>query len=239
MKRPPEQILQFKVALRHISPAVWRRIQVPADYNFWELHVAIQDAMGWRDCHLHVFRIRNPKTREEDSIGIPDDEYDDNPAFPGCEVPVARYFTKPGAAAHYEYDFGDGWEHDVVLEDVLEPERGKKYPRCLAGERACPPEDCGGVPGYERFLKVIADPEDEEHESMLEWAGGEFDPEAFHPKKVRFENPRKRFELAFGGGESEHRRFERGEGRGHKVIDRARPIGEASARRADVSYTCT
>ena len=194
---------QFRIALREIEPEVWRRIVVPARYSFWDLHVAIQDSMGWLDYHLHTFRVRNPVTGDIDQIGIPDDDAfeGDEPWLPGWEIPMTAYFQQPGDRADYDYDFGDGWEHDVVLEQIVSRIPGKKYPICLDGARACPPEDCGGVSGYEDMLQVLRDPSHEEHERMLEWVGGCYDPKKFDPTKVRFESPMKRWRLAFEGEE--------------------------------------
>ena len=193
------QVYQFKVGLLEIAPPIWRRIQVPETYSFWDLHVAIQDAMGWLDYHLHLFRIRKPGTGEVVQIGIPDDDpfEGDEPILPGWEVPMARYFTRPGVVARYDYDFGDGWEHAITLEAILPRQKGKKYPLCLGGAQACPPEDCGGIGGYEDLLALIRDPSHEEHENMLQWLGGRFDPEKFDAKKVKFDNPAKRWQLAF------------------------------------------
>ena len=164
---------QFKVTLKGIEPTVWRRIVVPATYSFWDLHVAIQDSMGWLDCHLHAFRLRSPESDEAVEIGIPDDDVFEGvePFLPGWEIPIAAYFGKPGARAEYEYDFGDGWEHEVVLEEITVRAPKVKYPICLDGSGACPPEDCGGVPGYEEMLTALRDPTHEEHESILEWVG--------------------------------------------------------------------
>jgi hypothetical protein len=191
--------LQLRVTLTEVEPPVWRRIEVPANYTFWDLHVAIQDAMGWLDYHLHVFRVLNPVTGGTDEIGIPDeDAFEDDPVcLAGWEVPVALYFETVGTHATYKYDFGDGWVHDVELEAVGCRQAGTKYPRCLDGQRACPPEDCGGPHGYARLLETIADPTDDEYESMLEWLGGAFDAEAFSCRKVRFENPNVRWRIAF------------------------------------------
>jgi len=195
------QAYQFKVTLKGVAPPVWRRIQVPATYSFWDLHVAIQDAMGWLDYHLHAFRIPHADSKEALEIGIPDeDAFGDDPDFlPGCEFPVARHFLVPGESCLYTYDFGDDWEHEIVFEQAVPREKGGKYPRCIAGEQACPPEDCGGPWGYEEFLDAIDDPEHEEHESMLRWVGGKFDAEVFDPRRVRFDSPRARWRLAFLG----------------------------------------
>jgi Plasmid pRiA4b ORF-3-like protein len=195
-----QSTLQFRITLRHIEPRIWRRIEVPASYSFWDLHVAIQDAMGWLDYHLHVFRVRNPETRQDEEIGIPDDDpFEGDPVYlPGWKVPISEYFYLGGTRAEYEYDFGDGWEHDLELEAVGHREAGTKYPRCLAGERACPPEDCGGPPGYERLLGILSNPADEEYDEMSNWVGGPFDAQAFDPERVRFDNPKVRWRKAFG-----------------------------------------
>ncbi len=189
----------FRVSLKEIEPTIWRRLEVPASYSFWDLHVAIQDAMGWLDYHLHVFRVANPETGRIEEIGIPDKEaFEGDPvSLPGWEIPLAEYFIKPGDRADYEYDFGDGWEHEIVLEKIQPRVPKTKCPRCLEGARACPPEDCGGVGGYESMLEIIFDPSHEEHESTMTWLGGSFDPELFDPKKVKFDNPKKRWNIAF------------------------------------------
>ena len=197
-KRDPSRdlVLQFKVSLRDISPPVWRRLQVPASYSFWDLHVAIQDAMGWLDCHLHEFQIRNPSTGESDLIGIVDD--DAPPAMKaGWDIPVVRHFTLENRKARYCYDFGDDWEHDVELEWILPRELSQDYPLCIAGRRACPPEDCGGPAGYERFLVAISRPSHEDHEVMVQWIGRPFDAERFDETAVRFDDPQERWNTAF------------------------------------------
>ena len=194
--------LEFQILLREIEPSVWRRIEVPASYSFWDLHVAIQDVMGWQDYHLHAFRVRNRATGQLDQIGIPnEDRFEDEPEFlAGWVVPVADYLSQPGDSAVYEYDFGDGWEHHLILDAVQRRRAGVRYPRCLAGGRACPPEDCGGPGGYAEFLETIADPDHEEHASTLAWVGGRFNPEAFDCRRVRFADPKRRWRIAFAGG---------------------------------------
>jgi hypothetical protein len=193
-----KKVFQFKISLRNIKPEIWRRIVVPANYSFWDLHVAIQDSMGWLDSHLHAFNVKKPDSGMSEQIGIPDDDYmDDELVFlPGWEILIAKYFHKPGDNASYEYDFGDAWEHEIILEMIGERGPKTKYPQCLDGARACPPEDCGGTDGYNELLTIIADPSDEEHESTMEWLGGKYDPEKFNNTKVRFDNPKKRLKEA-------------------------------------------
>lgn len=120
-------IYQFRVTLLGIEPAIWRRIQVPENYSFWDLHVAIQDAMGWLDYHLHEFRIKSPYGRRNVEIGIPDTGTGRD-VLAGWKVPVADYFDKPGVAVAYDYDFGDGWQHEVLLEGILLKEPSVKFP---------------------------------------------------------------------------------------------------------------
>ncbi len=197
----PKRVYQFKIELEEITPTIWRRIQVPETYSFWDLHVAIQDAMGWLDSHLHLFQIRRKHSHAATEIGFPDDYAveGDPEILPGWEISISSYFHDVGVTADYEYDFGDGWRHKIVLEGILLREKGRKYPRCIGGAGRCPPEDCGGVHGYYRVLEVLADPGDEEHESMLEWLGGAYDPQYFAAGKVKFDNPTKRWKIAFSG----------------------------------------
>jgi hypothetical protein len=187
-------VYQFKITLDGISPPIWRRIQVPGNYTFFDLHVAIQDAMGWLDYHLHSFTITDPRSGEDVELGLPDDE-SIGIALPGWEHRISDYFTLENKKAEYAYDFGDDWKHKVVLEKILPAEPGVEYPICTAGKRACPPEDVGGIYGYMDFLDVINNPNDEQHKDMLRWAGGKFDPEHFNPKEVKFRDPQKAFEI--------------------------------------------
>jgi Plasmid pRiA4b ORF-3-like protein len=194
---PAKLVLQFKITLQGIEPPIWRRIQVPDSYSFWDLHVAIQDAMGWEDYHLHAFRMSDPDTNEMVEIGIPEeDDFGGEDVIPGWEVGVADLLA-PGGIVPYEYDFGDSWEHEVELENVLPAEAGVSYPRCLDGARACPLEDCGGVQGYEEMLRILANPKHAEHESVVEWIGPGFDPEDFDPAEVTFDDPGERWAFAF------------------------------------------
>jgi hypothetical protein len=195
----PNTAHRFHIELEGIDPPIWRRIRLPSSYSFWDLHVAIQDAMGWLDCHLHLFHVRNPETGELESIGIPDDEpYLDEPlCLPGWDVSIARYFVNEGDTASYEYDFGDDWRHTVVLEGVDPIREGDRPLACLGGERRCPPEDCGGIHGYAEMLEVIADVTHSEHQEMLQWLGGAYDPEVFLASDVKFDDPTERWRQAF------------------------------------------
>jgi hypothetical protein len=203
-RRRPELVHQFLIVLTGTDPLVWRRIQVPERYSFWDLHVAIQDAMGWLDYHLHEFRLPDARDKQDVSIGIPTDEDPaDGPVLPGWEVSLSRFFdrhTLHAPTATYTYDFGDEWQHVVVYEGMEPAEEALSYPRCIGGARRCPPEDCGGVHGYAEFLKIIANPRHPEYKSMLRWAGGKYDPDAFDPGAIVFDNPRKRWQNAFDSG---------------------------------------
>ena len=193
----PAHVCQFLVVLANTDPLVWRRIVVPQQYSFWDLHVAIQDAMGWQDCHLHEFIVRDSATGRTVRIGIPDDDMaDERPCLAGWRVPIAKLLTYGTDPVRYRYDFGDDWEHVVEFEELL-PAGAGAYPRCAAGAGACPPEDVGGTRGYAEFLRVIRNPRHPEHKAMVEWVGGTFDPHAFEPGAVKFDDPRQRWKMAF------------------------------------------
>jgi hypothetical protein len=133
--------------------------------------------MGWTNSHLHQFVIAGKH------YGIPDidDEY---PVIDERHHTLSQIAPQEKCTFMYEYDFGDSWEHNVAVEKIIQPETDTSFALCLEGELACPPEDVGGIPGYEMFLQAIRDPDHEEHDSYLEWVGGEFDPEQFDLKKV-------------------------------------------------------
>ncbi len=189
-------ILQFKITLIGSKPAIWRRIAVPADYSFFDLHVAIQNAFGWYDSHLHQFFTTEPYKRSRDyqCIAYPMPEMDD--VLDERKEKLSAWYKNPKDTLWYEYDFGDSWMHKVTLEKILPKDKGTTYPTLLGGKYACPPEDCGGVPGYYNLLETLRNPQDEEHQDMLEWLDIEsadaFDPEAFDEKSVRFDNPKRR-----------------------------------------------
>lgn len=193
----PAHICQLLVVLPKTDPLVWRRIQVPEAYSFWDLHVAIQDAMGWLDYHLHEFELIDRRNDRLKRIGIPDDEVPrERRCMAGWKVPIARYLTYGIRPVRYRYDFGDDWEHTVDFEELL-PADGGPYPRCVAGIGACPPEDVGGTHGYAEFLQAIRSPRHPEHDRMLEWVGGSFDPDAFQASAITFDDPKLRWKIAF------------------------------------------
>ncbi len=167
-----EPIYQLKVTLKGIRPPIWRRVQVPSNINLGKLHRILQVVMGWTDSHLHQFIVGGT------FYGEPDPDFDMDTKN---ERTAKLRQIAPGEKSRfiYEYDFGDSWEHDILVEKILPPEQGVRYPVCLTGKRACPPEDCGGIWGYAQLLETLQNPDDPEHEDMLEWVGGEFDPEAF------------------------------------------------------------
>jgi len=191
-------VFQFKIILQDVDKPIWRQIQVDDQYTFWDLHVAIQDVMGWTDSHLHKFTVINPTTLEQEHIGIPDDEgFDTHPMLAGWDVKIKNYIlTKGNQKFLYLYDFGDSWEHVIEFEGEFEKQAGL-YPKCLAGERACPPEDVGGIPGFENFLSIIKDSKHKERKELLEWVGGKYDPEEFDHNKVKFDDPKIRWRNAF------------------------------------------
>lgn len=192
----PKTIYQFKVSLSGIKPEIWRRIQVPEEYTFWGLHVAIQDAMGWLDYHLHAFHASDEVIAEVE-IGIPDpDGFDEREVLPGWEVPLPAFFMDVGQEMLYVYDFGDDWAHKILFEGILLGDK-KKYPRLLDGKRACPPEDCGGIYGYKDLVKAMKDKKHEEHERFVEWLGRVYEPANFKKSEVTFDDPRERFKIAF------------------------------------------
>ncbi|MBI5629894.1 MAG: plasmid pRiA4b ORF-3 family protein [Elusimicrobia bacterium] len=176
------QTYQLKVTLDGIEPPIWRRLAVPSDINMKKLHEVLQVAMGWTNSHLHQFIVG--KTY----YGIPDDEVvGPEETKDERRYTLAQLAKGKGSKLVYEYDFGDGWEHLIAVEDVRPVEGKAAHPVCLDGARACPPEDVGSIPGYENFLAAIKDPKHPEHEDMVEWIGRPFDPEAFTVEAVSME----------------------------------------------------
>lgn len=184
----PKSIYQIKVTLNDSKPPIWRRILVADTTTLSQLHTILQIVMGWADYHLHHFIIN------EEFYGSPeDDEFGDMGTKNEARYKLNQLVNRDGFRFRYEYDFGDSWLHDLVIEKILPAEKGAQYPVCVAGKRACPPEDSGGVWGYEEILEAAANRKHPEHDRYLEWIGENFDPERFDLNEVneRLRHPRK------------------------------------------------
>jgi hypothetical protein len=165
-------IYQLKVSLRGSKPPIWRRLLVPGSITLHQLHQIIEIAMGWEGGHLHQFII------EDEYYGIPSSE-DWEPVMDESRIHVNKIAPAEKSKFIYVYDFGDNWEHEILVEKILLPETGIKYPLCIKGKRACPPDDVGGVWGYMEFVEAMRDPNHAEHDFYAEWWGDDFNPEEF------------------------------------------------------------
>lgn len=174
-RRKPKYVYQMLVRLAESTPCIWRQVAVPGHFTLAELDRVIQLAMGWTNSHLHQFIIQGRR------YGMPDDEWQEElPLLPDDAVTLDEAIGDRVKDFIYEYDFGDGWEHHVTVQMVMLPDEDRNtWPMCLAGANACPPEDVGGISGYDEFLQVIRDPSHEEHDAMHRWWGGPFDPQGF------------------------------------------------------------
>jgi hypothetical protein len=183
-KLPKKQdtVYQFKITLQESHPPIWRRIQVK-DCTLDKLHEHIQTAMGWTNSHLHHFKVGDQLYGDPDLMqeNFEEMEYNDS-----TTTKISDILPKNGKRFRfpYEYDFGDSWYHEVLFEGIVRAEPKVKYPLCVEGERACPPEDCGGIWGYPDFVEAIQNPDHEQHEELLDWVGGSFDPDEFDPTKA-------------------------------------------------------
>jgi hypothetical protein len=175
----PAPIYQIKVSLRGAKPPIWRRLEVPADIGLTKLHHVIQTAFDWDDCHLHAFET------PYGTFGIADPDLGHRSE---ARVTLEQVAPVEKGKICYLYDFGDDWQHDIVLEKVLQRDDAEAYPRCTGGRRAAPPEDCGGVWGYAELVEILQNPGDPDHEPRLKWMGlaatEDFDPEAFDAEAV-------------------------------------------------------
>lgn len=171
-----KKIYQIKVSLVGIKPPIWRRFLVPEKTTLDQLHYILQIVMGWEDYHLHMFTINgqdycDPQQDPDEELGA------------GDEAQINLRQIAEGSDFSYKYDFGDGWQHKLTIEKILPAGKGVRFPRCVAGKRACPPEDVGGTGGYAEFLQAIADPKHPDYSVYLEWAAG-FDPEYFDLEQI-------------------------------------------------------
>lgn len=175
----PPRVYRLHISLLEIEPLIWRRVQVPANISLRRLHDVFQIAMGWTDSHLHEFTIGDvhfgmTEPEAEPPATLRDDRL----------VTLGEVASIVGGEFAYDYDFGDDWNHRVVIESVDNAGAAAARALCLDGARACPPEDCGGTSGYDHMLQVVNDPSHEEHDEIFGWLGGEFDPEAFDLDEV-------------------------------------------------------
>jgi hypothetical protein len=177
---PSSLVYQMKVTLKGIRPPIWRRIQVPANFKLKAFEVILQTVMGWGGGHLHEFDIHGVSYGDLS-------QFEKGDVLDEKKVRLDQLITTEKEKFFYVYDFGDNWEHEILLEKILPFDKETQYPVCLSGKRSCPPEDSGGQWGYEELLEIIKNPEHPEHEDTLEWLGGYFDPEWFDRETINME----------------------------------------------------
>jgi hypothetical protein len=173
---PGQSAFWLRIQLQEIDPVVWRRLLVPGAVRMGKLSDMILAVMGWTNSHLHAFRIGDER------YGMNFDDYPEGEIDEDDVTVLQALRDQPECI--YDYDFGDGWKHQVAIEDLTWSAPGLKFAVCLDGQNACPPEDVGGPYGYAAFLEAISDPAHEEHESYIEWVGGSFDPTKFELASV-------------------------------------------------------
>ncbi len=177
-------IYQLKISLKDTSPPIWRRVLVPSDISLYHLHKIILAVMEWSDCHLHGF-IKN-----KDTISWPDafmydaDEMLEEQRKKESSMVLSNYLTQEKDKLRYVYDFGDDWIHTILLEKILPYDDKQTYPVCIKGKRNSPPEDCGGIWGYYDLLDILSDKSDPEYKEVIDWLGGEYDPERFDINRI-------------------------------------------------------
>ncbi|HEY1407128.1 MAG TPA: plasmid pRiA4b ORF-3 family protein, partial [Spirochaetota bacterium] len=170
------EAFQLKITLQDVTPQVWRRVIVNSNIKLSDFHKVIQTTMGWTNSHLHQF------IKGDDFYAMPDDE-SLSESIDYRKIRLKDILSAEKESIIYEYDFGDGWEHEIVLEKILH-DHPLSHPVCTAGKRNCPPEDCGGPGGFENFLAILADPRHEEYEDIIDWIGGEYDPHNFPIEEI-------------------------------------------------------
>ena len=181
-KKATADVYEIEVFLAETLPQIWRRFAVRSDITLAKLHDVLQIVMGWTNSHMHEFTDMK-KTRYAPRFDDLEPDWDTD-AVEEHEVKLCDVMPRKGSRLMYEYDFGDCWRHGLKVVRIGPPEAGVHYPRCLAGERASPPEDVGGLGGYYGMLEALANPRHEQHDRWFEWIGGKFDAEAFDLDKV-------------------------------------------------------
>jgi hypothetical protein len=204
----PAQVHELKITLHGSKPPIWRRIAVPSNMRLSDLHEVIQTVCGWTNSHLHQFVVRYPRPKPahgEIAALVQSGRWEKLAEYmcrdrclsdPRMEIEETEDENKvvlselaPAVKSKfiYEYDFGDGWDHQIEVVKIGPPAEGMNYPVCLKGKLACPPEDCGGIWGYYEMLEALEDPKHERHGEFVEWIGGEFDPEQFDLDEINAE----------------------------------------------------
>lgn len=193
-KNPP--VYQLKVILQDIKSPVWRRLLIPSNATFWELHITIQDSFGWEDYHLHQFFVGSAWDRNATHIAIPNPEDDwgeGKETLDEAKTKLEEFLSDDQPRLTYVYDFGDNWEHKIILEKVIPFDSKQVYPQVIAGKQACPWEDSGGTGGYEYKIEILKDKKHPDHREIADWVGiddfGELDLESFEPEDIVFRNP--------------------------------------------------
>ncbi|HLI34523.1 MAG TPA: plasmid pRiA4b ORF-3 family protein [Terriglobia bacterium] len=176
-KNPQERrVYQLKISLRYSRPPIWRRVLVTDDTTMAKLHQIVQIVMGWDDYHLHQFEVRHEYYSDPEQM---EDDVFENEDKDEHQATLGKLFRSPKAKFLYRYDFGDNWEHEILIEKIMPPDGQTRYPVLIGGARACPPEDSGGIGGYYEKLEIMRNPRHTEYEEIVEWMGKEFDPESF------------------------------------------------------------
>ena len=191
-----KSVYQLKITIKDTKPPIWRRLLLPSDATFWELHIAIQDSFGWTDSHLHEFFIGSAWDQKATHIKIPHPEDDifgeEKEPLDESKIKLSEFLHKKQSKITYVYDFGDNWEHQIILEKVLHFDTNEVYPEVLDGKGACPWEDSGGVGGYVEKIEILKNQEHEYYEEIADWVGiddiEELDLESFDPDDVIFRN---------------------------------------------------
>lgn len=183
MSKKTAFIYQIKITLNGSKPPIWRRVLISSEITLAKLHDVIQSAMGWYDSHLHMFDVHGVEYSTP-SPYYGSDHLRELGAKSTKNVKLSQLNIVEGGKFKYEYDFGDSWEHNILLEKILPPDPKLNTPVCIKGKRACPPEDVGGIWGYDTFLEILKDPIHAEHDNYIDWVGGDFDSEAFDLDEV-------------------------------------------------------
>ena len=176
IKLKVNEVYQLKITLQETKPEIWRRFLVDSSIKLPDLSKVIQTVMGWTNSHLHQF-VKDGKIYSEP------DEQSYRESVDYRKIRLNQFMTEEKQSVIYDYDFGDGWSHKIVLEKIIS-DKIQNYPECIGGKRACPPEDCGGPFGYGNLIEILSDPDNEEYDSMMDWLEGDYDPEFFDMEEV-------------------------------------------------------